>query len=278
MNGAPSVDALASIGLPRYIEIHADAQWRAVDFISDLHLSAKLPGTFEAFRRHLDETPADAVLILGDLFEAWVGDDSGETGFEATCLEAIAEASCRISIGFMHGNRDFLVGTPTLHRSGMFALADPTLIEGFGMRVLLTHGDALCLADTEYQAFRRTVRDPAWQAEFLARPLAERQALAGHLRDESRKRAATRSPDAYDVDPASAVRWLHSAGAAVLVHGHTHQPGSEPLAPGYLRHVLSDWDCESPRPERQRGDVLRWSSAGFERLTLQQAVAAAQPR
>lgn len=272
------MDALASIGLPRYVEIRADAQWRAVDFISDLHLSPKLPATTLAFHRHLLHTPADAVLILGDLFEAWVGDDSGETGFEAACLEAIAEASCRISIGFMHGNRDFLLGTPTLNRAGMFALADPTLIEGFGTRVLLTHGDALCLADTEYQEFRRMVRDPAWQSAFLARPLTERQALAGQLRDESRKRAATRSPDAYDVDPASAVRWLHSAGASVLVHGHTHQPGTEPLAPGFLRHVLSDWDVESPLTERQRGDVLRWSSGGFERLTLQQATAAAQPR
>lgn len=271
------MDMSVSIGLPRYVEIRADDHWQAIDFVSDLHLDEGMPRTFAAFRRYLEATPADAVLILGDLFEVWVGDDAaGTDGFEAEVLEAIAQAACRRRIGFMAGNRDFLVGTEALRRSGMFALADPTVLEAFGRRTLLTHGDRLCLGDVDYQRFREQVRSTDWQADFLARPLAERRTIARDLRERSRERAAGRSrEDWYDVDMASAVRWMHEAGARILVHGHTHQPGTEPLAPGYLRHVLSDWDLEDA--DAGRAEVLRWTAAGFARLGLVQAGSAIAP-
>ncbi|MCU0775201.1 MAG: UDP-2,3-diacylglucosamine diphosphatase [Ideonella sp.] len=270
------MDTSISIGLPRYVEIRADDHWQAIDFVSDLHLAEGMPRTFAAFRRYLETTPADAVLILGDLFEVWVGDDAGTEGFEAEVLESIARAACCRRIGFMAGNRDFLVGTETLRRSGMFGLSDPTVLEAFGRRALLTHGDRLCLGDVDYQRFREQVRSTAWQADFLARPLEERRAIARDLRDRSRERAAGRAREEwYDVDTASAVRWMHEAGARVLVHGHTHQPGTDPLAPGYLRHVLSDWDLEDGDPGR--AEVLRWTASGFARLGLAQAAAAIAP-
>ena len=262
------VQARATLALPRFIEIRGDDHWQAVDFVSDLHLSPALPRTFEAFERYLMSTPADVVMILGDLFDVWVGDDSAAYGFEADCLDVIAQAACRAQIGFMAGNRDFMMGTAALSGAGMFAMVDPTVVEAFGSRVLLTHGDALCLDDLEYQKFRRMVRDPEWQARMLAQPLAVRRELGRQLRGESQARTADRESDWFDVDAASAVRWLHEAGCSVMVHGHTHQPGSEPLAPGYLRHVLSDWDLESPDPSRHRAEVLRWSASGFTRLRV----------
>jgi UDP-2,3-diacylglucosamine hydrolase len=266
---------VASIGLPRFVEVNADDRWTAIDFVSDLHLSESLPRTLAAFEAYLMATPAQAVLVLGDLFEVWVGDDVETGSFETRVLDLLAKASCRLSIGFMVGNRDFLLGIETLRRAGLFALADPTVLQAFGRRALLTHGDRLCLADHEYQAFREQVRSPAWQSEFLARPLAERRAIARDLRERSRRRAAERSgaragDEWVDVDTASAVRWMHEAGARTLVHGHTHQPGTEPLAPGYVRHVLSDWDLDEDA-RRPRAEVLRWTAAGFGRLPLAQA-------
>jgi UDP-2,3-diacylglucosamine hydrolase len=272
------MDMQASIGLPRFVEVLADDHWQAIDLISDLHLCESMPRTVEAFARYLQATPADAVLILGDLFEVWVGDDAAAAaGFEAQALEVIAQATCRTNVGFMAGNRDFLVGTATLRRSGMFALADPTVLEAFGKRVLLTHGDRLCLGDVEYQRFREQVRGNAWQSDFLARPLESRRAIARDLREKSRRRAAGRRAEWYDVDTASAVRWMHESGTRVLVHGHTHQPGTEPLAPGFVRHVLSDWHLDDEPGGAPRAEVLRWTAGGFERLSLQQARAATAP-
>jgi len=144
--------------LPAFYELPAPKAWRAIDFISDLHLSPALPRTVEVWARHLRETSADAVFMLGDLFEVWVGDDAGTLPFERHCIDVIAEASSRRSIGFMVGNRDFLLGARTLREGGMMGLPDPTVLIAWGQRVLLTHGDSLCLDDTDYQAFRREVR------------------------------------------------------------------------------------------------------------------------
>lgn len=156
----------------------ADPGWRAIDLLSDVHLREDRPATFAAWRRHLLDTDADAVLILGDLFEAWVGDDVRDEGFEAECVGVLREAGQRRRIGFLPGNRDFLVGDAMLADAGVVRLGDPTLLRAWTYRVLLTHGDALCLADVDYQRFRAEVREPAWQAAFLARPLAERRAIA----------------------------------------------------------------------------------------------------
>jgi len=251
--------------LPGLWEYVAPIEWRHVDFISDLHLSADTPRTFEAWSAYLRTTDADAVFILGDLFEVWVGDDSRHEGFEAACAHELAEAACRRTIGFMAGNRDFLVGLEMLRDCGVLALPDPTLLQAFEQRVLLTHGDALCLDDLPYQQFRSVVRSPAWQQDFLAKPLEDRRRYARTVRDESEqlKRRMPSPTEWADVDGAAAVRWLHEAGASTLVHGHTHHPGSEPLSPGRLRHVLSDWDLDHGA---RRAEVLRLGERGFRRI------------
>lgn len=250
--------------LPGFFAFDAPPAWRALDFISDLHLSEALPRTFEAFARHLLRTPADAVFILGDLFELWVGDDARVEGFAARCAAVLAEAAHRRTLAFMAGNRDFLLGEAMRRASGLVGLPDPTLLVAFGRRVVLTHGDALCLADRDYQAFRRQVRSPPWQAEFLARPLAQRLEIARALRRASAERPRFDGDPALDVDAAEALHWLRAQGAGAMVHGHTHRPGSHELAPGVQRHVLSDWDLDAaPVP---RAEVLRLTAAGFERM------------
>jgi UDP-2,3-diacylglucosamine hydrolase len=244
--------------------LQAPAAWRAVDFISDLHLCAALPRTTAAFERHLLSTTADAVFILGDLFELWVGDDMAQRSFEAGCVATMRSASRRLTLAFMVGNRDFLAGPQLLLQAGLMALPDPTVLQAFGQRVLLSHGDALCLADEPYQVFRREVRSAAWQAGFLARPLAERLQIAAEIRGASRERQRFDGASHADVDAAEALRWMQAAQASVLVHGHTHKPASHDLAPGYCRHVLTDWDLD----DGQRAEVLRLSSQGFERLPV----------
>jgi UDP-2,3-diacylglucosamine hydrolase len=249
-------------GQPAFFEFRTEPRWRAVDFVSDLHLCTELPRTRDALIAHLLRTPADAVVILGDLFEVWVGDDSADVGFEAEFSEMLAECASRKPLSVMVGNRDFLLGTEWLQLVGAHGLPDPTILVAWDQRVLLTHGDALCLDDVDYQTFRRQVRGLAWQREFLARPLAERRALAREMRSASQARQRFDGNLAHtDVDAAEAVRWLHLQGAMEMVHGHTHRPGSHTLAPGYRRHVLSDWDLDTA----DRAEVLRLTRDGFSR-------------
>ena len=250
-------------------EVHTAPGWRCIDFISDLHLGADTPRTFDAWASYLRGTPADAVFILGDLFEVWVGDDARFDGFEARCTEVLTDAAKQRSIRFMVGNRDFLVGAEMLRACGVAALPDPCMLSAFDQRLLLTHGDALCLADTDYQKFRAMVRSPAWQASVLARPLAERRALAREVRHESERRHGTMLPEWLDLDPAASVEWMRAADAPVLVHGHTHRPADQLLQPGRTRHVLSDWDLDHAAPPR--AEVLRWSRDGLRRIAPESA-------
>ena len=267
------MDAPPGPDLPR--ELVAPPTWQCIDFISDLHLCEATPRGLAAWREYLLNTRADAVFILGDLFEAWVGDDARHEGFEARGAAVLTEAGTRISLAFMVGNRDFLLGDAMLAACGVLALPDPTVLSAFGERVLLTHGDAWCLADRDYQAYRRQVRAPAWRAQVLARPLAERRALAQAMRAESAREATVHHGEWFDVDRATALRRMQEADAPTLVHGHTHRPASELLAPGFTRHVLSDWaldDAGGPRAE-----VLRWRPGNWARLTPAQATPAPAP-
>ncbi len=244
----------------------APQAWRAIDFISDLHLAADTPRGFEAWESYLDGTDADAVFILGDLFELWVGDDARTGAFEQRCVEVLARSAARRFTAFMAGNRDFLVGDEMLAACGMTALPDPTLLLAFDRRTLLSHGDALCLADVDYQRFRQQVRNPVFQRPFLAQPLAQRLALARQMRHKSEERKEGQSMgDWADLDPPATLAWMAEAEAPVLVHGHTHRPDTELLAPGRTRYVLTDWDLDSTgRPPR--AEVLRLTAGGFERL------------
>jgi len=254
-------------------ELVAPAGWRTIDFISDLHLADDTPRGFEAWQHYVLGTQADAVLILGDLFEAWVGDDSRHEGFEARCAAVLKQAAAQRYIGFMVGNRDFLVGAEMLGNCGVHCLPDPTVVAAFGERLLLTHGDALCLADLEYQAFRRVVRNPAWQAEQLARPLAQRRALAKQMREQSSGMHAQRAPAAWvDVDADAATAWMSASDSRVMIHGHTHRPADERWKNGFERHVLSDWELD--HGNSSRAEVLRWQRGGLRRITPEAAIAA----
>lgn len=256
---------MAPAALPRFEELVAPSHWRTAEFISDLHLQPGEPATFEAWQRYLAQTSAQAVFILGDLFEAWPGDDAADQpGFAADCAQVLRQAAQRRSLFFMHGNRDFLVGDRLMQAVGATLLHDPTVLALHGRRWLLSHGDALCLGDTEYLAFRAQVRTPQWQQAFLERPLAERQAVAQALRESSEARK--RSGAGYaDVDPAAALAWLEAADATVLLHGHTHRPADVELGPAHRRIVLSDWDAAARPP---RLEVLRLDAHGAHRHPL----------
>ena len=236
-----------------------------LDFVSDLHLQAADPATFAAWRRYLDGSSADALFILGDLFEAWIGDDAAlQPGFAAECVTALRSASRRRPVFVMHGNRDFLLGRHFIDACGARFLNDPTVLAFAGRRWLLTHGDALCLADTEYQAFRARVRAPDWQAAFLALSLAERETAARALREGSNARQRS-AMVLGDVDDGAALAWLAGAGADTLIHGHTHRPADHALDAQRQRIVLSDWDAGALPPRLQ---VLRLGRTGAQRIAL----------
>lgn len=248
----------------------APASWRTVDLLSDLHLSPALPRTFDAWARYLRGTDADAVFILGDLFEAWVGDDQRLRPFEQSCVQVLRDTAARRVVAFMAGNRDFLLGESMRADCGLERLEDPTVLLAFGRRVLLTHGDALCVDDAEYQRFREASRGRDWQRRFLALPLEERLGRVAAVRSASdaRRRGSTFDPTQWaDVDRRMALEWLDRAGAATMIHGHTHRPGRVELDSRRDRHVLSDWELDHD-PARPRGDVLRLSAGGIERRCL----------
>jgi UDP-2,3-diacylglucosamine hydrolase len=263
----------------RFAELSAPAGWQAVDFISDLHLQSGEPGTFAALRRYLEsppQPPADALFILGDMFEVWVGDDvldagiasSDEHRFQRDCATALLAHSRHTPVFFMSGNRDFLLGPGALEACGMQALADPSVLVFHGHRWMLSHGDALCLDDTDYMQFRAQVRQASWQSEFLAQPLAQREAVARELRSQSEARKMRTGSDPAlwaDVDPSAARNWLQQANAHTLIHGHTHRPAEHALGDGLRRVVLSDWDADATPP---RAELLRLDAQGLHRLPL----------
>ncbi|MHB1201396.1 MAG: UDP-2,3-diacylglucosamine diphosphatase [Polaromonas sp.] len=264
-------------------ELNAPPSWRIVDFISDLHLSAEAPATFTAWRHYMESTPADAVFILGDLFEVWVGDDivrndavsaatrPAAASFEDRCARVLGQTAHRLALFFMHGNRDFLVGQRLMEICSTTLLADPSVLVFHGhqdQRWLLSHGDALCLGDVDYLRFREQVRSPQWQRDFLAKPLAERQTIARGLRQQSQQQQAQRQQAGTapaDVDSHAARQWLQAARARTLIHGHTHKPAVHDLGQGLARVVLSDWDASAPAP---RADVLRLRVTGLKRIAL----------
>lgn len=244
------------------------ASTRRLAFLSDLHLGPHAPRTTEALLRWLagPGDQADALFILGDLFEAWIGDDLLDataadlaTHPELPALAAQARRVCQSlrdwaqrrsrELYVQHGNRDFLLGPGFARHSGATLIPDPTLLTFAGQTLLLTHGDQLCLADTAYLQFRAQVRQPDWQAAILATPLAARVAQAAALRAASR--AAQSRPELWaDADPVEAQRWLRAAGSRWMIHGHTHRPRDH-WAAGSLRQVLADWDGQAAPPRAQ---------------------------
>lgn len=251
----------------------ADPGWRTIDFLSDLHLAPELARTTETWAQVMLHSQADALCLLGDVFEAWVGDDSRHQPFEQHLTEVLRQATQRRPVFFIAGNRDFLVGPAFCAAAGLSALPDPTCLHAWGRRWVLAHGDAQCLADARYQAFRAQVRSPEWQREFLARPLDERLAIAQAMRRQSTMSRSTVAEGAGDLDAEACRRLLRQAGAAVLIHGHTHRPATHDLGDGLSRHVLSDWDLDDAASAR--AEVTRLTADGrLHRLAPEQSIAA----
>ncbi len=224
--------------------------------ISDLHLHPGTPEVTDGFLRWLEERACgcEALYILGDFFEAWIGDDlldlagadpSGQADLAArvaVALKRLAEDGTALYL--MHGNRDFLLGERFAEETGATLLADPSVVELGGERVLLMHGDSLCTRDTAYQAFRAQARHPQWQAQILAMPVAERIALAAQLREQSGEANSGKAEEIMDVTPEEVVKVMADQGVTTLIHGHTHRPAVHRLEVNgrpARRLVLGDW-------------------------------------
>ena len=237
----------------------------AVLFISDLHLDAARPQSTEDFVRftRTEARDADALYILGDLFEAWIGDDDDDPGLTPIidALEALTRSGTRCL--FMHGNRDFLVGQRFCSRTGVSLLEEFERIELAGEPVLLTHGDLLCTDDVRYLELRRQLRDAAWQREFLGKTLDERRQIAQDLRQLSQTEMAAKTEAIMDVNVETVEETMRRFGVRTLVHGHTHRPALHRFeidGEDAKRIVLDDW--YGP------GGFIVWDRDGPKRKTL----------
>ncbi len=218
----------------------------AVYFISDLHLTTRRPGTTALFHRFLATTgrQADALYILGDLFDAWLGDDISLDDHRETITALRRYRDSGIPVFFLHGNRDFLIGTGFARASGATILPEYHVLDLHGCATLLCHGDTLCTDDHDYQQFRRMVREPHWQQQTLARPPDERRRLATCLRDESITRTRRKPPAITDVSNHTVMETMHRFGVTQLIHGHTHRPDQHHFdlyGTPARRTVLGDW-------------------------------------
>jgi UDP-2,3-diacylglucosamine hydrolase len=235
-------------------------------FISDLHLSQSRPGITRLFFDFLRSTAseAQALYVLGDLFEYWAGDDDLAEPLHAEVASALRRLhAAGVAVYFMHGNRDFLAGAEFARATHAVLLSDPTLIDLYGTPTLLMHGDSLCIDDSAYMAFRDTVRSPAWQRAFLVQPLAERKAIIEGLRRESEEEKAQKNVAIMDVNLEAVATVLREHGYPRLIHGHTHRPARhlhEVDGKTCERWVLADW--------YEDGGYLRCDAAGCEAVAL----------
>ena len=210
-------------------------------FISDLHLDTARPAVTQALAEFLDQNRrCECLYILGDLFEVWLGDDDDSA--LATEIGGLLKefAASGPALYLMQGNRDFLLGQDFCNSIGARLLPDPTVIDLYGQATLIMHGDSLCTADVEYQAFRKTARDPRWQTEVLARSLEDRRAFAAQLRSMSKEANSNKAEDIMDVTAAEVERLMACHQVRQLIHGHTHRPARHD-GPTGTRWVLGDW-------------------------------------
>jgi UDP-2,3-diacylglucosamine hydrolase len=229
-------------------------------FISDLHLDAGEPAAGEQFIEFLDTRAASAaaLYILGDLFETWVGDDDNEAYRDRICVALAGLGRRGVPCYVMHGNRDFLYQQGFARRTGARLIADPVIVDLYGEQALLTHGDALCVADRPYQLLRAVVRNPRWQRRFLQLPLRSRRSLAEQARHGSQRHTQRTASLIMDADQAAVDAAMRACGVRTVIHGHTHRPAvheftldGEPAR----RIVLGAW--------HDRGSALSWGAAGF---------------
>ena len=253
---------------------------------ADLHLSEATPGITSLFleflaglrlaaRNSQDPASRPALYLLGDVFEYWAGDDDLDSPFNARICNALKEtADAGIEIGFIVGNRDFLVGPAFAAASGVRLLPDPFILSLPSWQFALTHGDVFCSDDLPYQQFRAMVRDPAWQQRFLALPLSERKRQIAAIRQqsESNKQAkASRDAGLMDVNRHVVDDFLHDHGYPTLIHGHTHRPARhDHIVDGIHceRWVLADWKEAGGERSKPFGEVLTWDGEQLERQII----------
>jgi UDP-2,3-diacylglucosamine hydrolase len=219
-------------------------------FVSDLHLQAAHPNTSAAFFAFLRDHASHArqLYLLGDVFEYWAGDDDLADPEHAGIVMALRQLSdAGVAIFWLGGNRDFLVGEAFAKATGITLLTEPFVADIGGQRIVLVHGDAECTDDLPYMQFRAMVRQPAWQAQFLAQPLAQRKAIIAGMRSGSREQQRSKSMDIMDVNPAAIRAVFARTGTHLMIHGHTHRPARhvhEEEGREFVRYVLPDWDCD----------------------------------
>ncbi|WP_291853863.1 UDP-2,3-diacylglucosamine diphosphatase [Accumulibacter sp.] len=243
---------------------------RPILFISDLHLTPQAPGVTRILLDFLGgrARQAEQLFILGDLFEAWPGDDCLDDPDDVFCAEIVRAlhelVTAGVALAVMHGNRDFLIGERFARASGARLLPDPCVLSLPTWQFVLTHGDVLCTDDQEYQTFRALARRPEWQVAFLARPLAERRQIAAALRQKSESAKRDKADYLMDVNPAATDDFLRTHGYASLIHGHTHRPAThDHIVDGIHveRWVLADW-------RETQGECLCWDGDHLVRESL----------
>ncbi|HET7588452.1 MAG TPA: UDP-2,3-diacylglucosamine diphosphatase [Gammaproteobacteria bacterium] len=228
-------------------------------FISDLHLDASRPNVTALFRDFLagEARELEALYILGDLFEAWIGDDDPDSHHATVKRDLHAVTASGVRGYFMHGNRDFLVGETFSAETGLQLLDDPVVIDLHGTPTLLTHGDALCIDDVDYQTFRQTVREPAWQQAFLNQPIEARRQFAAQARAESQRQQQGKTIDIMDANQDAVEELMREHDVTRMIHGHTHRPSTHRFTidgTEYTRIVLGDW--------YDQGSILRCDDSG----------------
>lgn len=243
----------------------AGRRMSATFFVSDLHLQASRPDLTDIFLRFLraEARQADALYVLGDLFESWIGDDD-DTALALDVQRALRDLTdAGVPCRFMPGNRDFLVGARFADATGVAILGDEAVVDLHGTPTLLLHGDTLCTDDVAYLKVRAMFHDPAWQAQFLAQPLVARRAFAESARAQSREHTSAMAGDIMDVTPAAVAAQFHKHGVARMIHGHTHRPARHDLVVddrACERWVLADW--------REHGEMLVVDGADIRREPL----------
>ena len=228
-------------------------------FISDLHLSPERPAVARLFRRFLEQraTGATALYILGDLFDAWIGDDA-EDEFSRRIIDAMGHlAHGGTHLYLQHGNRDFLLSKTFASQCSAQLIAEEHCIQLNYQHALLMHGDLLCSDDSDYQQARRMLRNPAFVQDFLAKPIAVRQQLAAEYRRRSGESTSLKAADIMDVNPQTVDDYLDRHQASTLIHGHTHRPGDHPLEQGRRRIVLGQWQEDGAQILVSDSDDLR---------------------
>lgn len=227
-------------------------------FISDCHLDASRPQVIHELVEFINgrADSASHLFIQGDLFEVWLGDDDPADGLQAV-IDSLTRRARQAQVYFLAGNRDFLLGAEFAANTGIELIREPHFLQLAEHRVALIHGDTLCTDDEDYQAFRSLVRDAAWQADFLTKPLVERQTIAARLRDQSADAMAGKSVEIMDVNADAVDDFFRRHRVDTVIHGHTHRPAVHRYPGGLTRYVLGDWN--------PRASYLCWRpGSGFE--------------